>query len=232
MMTIMQRVDPHLSVAIVVSLLFHAALIVAAVFAWDASPPKVITSIKVGLNALVVTPPEQPTVTPKTAVFATEPVIQTAPETVREVAVPKPTPRPTEPQIVRRSATTAYITGDAIRSFIGTTEIHAPPTFSSESGLAEHYRRQWHQRVQRIGQLNYPAAASHLKLSGQLTLRVAINTDGSLASVGVLQSSGYDELDFAALNIVRQAAPFNPLPPNLPRTNSQFRFESTWEFRR
>ena len=45
--------------------------------------------------------------------------------------------------------------------------------------VAEQYRRQWHQRVQRIGQLNYPEAASKMSLSGQLTLKVAINTDGS-----------------------------------------------------
>ena len=92
-----------------------------------------------------------------------------------------------------------------LQAFIESTTDREPPSLGTEIDVAEQYRRQWHQRVQRIGQLNYPEAASKMKLTGQLTLNVAINTDGSLATVGIAQSSGHDELDFAALEIVRQS---------------------------
>ena len=105
-----------------------------------------------------------------------------------------------------------------------------PP--ESPEAISEQYKRQWHKRVQRIGQLNYPRSAIKDRLSGLLALRIAINANGSLASVGIEQSSGHRALDRAAVEIVRSAAPFSPLPPNMPRTDGEYRFTSTWEFRR
>ena len=119
-----------------------------------------------------------------------------------------------------------------VRSFIDSTLTLGVPTHEETSTIEEHYRRQWHKRVQRIGQLNYPASAIRQRISGRLTMNVAINSDGSLASVGILESSGHDALDFAALDIVKQTEPYDPLPPAMPRVNGEYRFQSTWEFRR
>ena len=162
-----------------------------------------------------------------------DPVLETVPD------IPKLAPVEAEP---RRTPAPVAITPtepppldldpDSLQAFIGSSTKLNPPSLTSEFDITEQYRARWHQRVQRIGQLNYPEAATKLKLTGQLTLTVAINSDGSLASVGIAQTSGYDELDVAALEIVRQSSPFEPLPPNLPRSNGRFQFESTWEFRR
>lgn len=120
----------------------------------------------------------------------------------------------------------------SIHQFLDST---ARETFESAvptTIVEERYKRQWHRRVQRIGQLNYPANVRRDGLSGLLTLEIAIATNGALAEVSVKQSSGYSTMDRAAVEIVRTAAPFEPLPPNLPRMNHEFRFLSTWEFQR
>ncbi|MBX3237743.1 MAG: energy transducer TonB [Nitrospiraceae bacterium] len=54
----------------------------------------------------------------------------------------------------------------------------------------------------------YPAAARIEKLEGRVVVRAVILADGQLASSDIAKSSGHDILDQAALEAVRQAAPF------------------------
>ena len=232
MRTIYARFDRSLWIALAISLALHAALLATGLFSWETHAPKVVSSIQVRLNTIAIAPPE-------TAISPSEsPTVEETIATIEQPAtIPpavdlEPASLPVEAAPSANSQFRVPLDPESIRSFVSAGEARDPTAFDSLSSVEEQYRRQWHQRVQRIGQLNYPTNASRLKLSGQLTLRVAINTDGSLASVGVAQSSGHDELDFAALDIVRQSAPFDPLPTNLPRTDGQFRFASTWEFRR
>ena len=227
------RVHGQLGVALAISVALHAVLLATLLLIQQSPAPKVISAINVRLSAAAAPAPQ-----PESSMVVEE---QLSEERLIETQVERPPiettaaelPR-TPPSAAVRPEVTRRVQLDAasLEAFINSTTDLRPPSLNGELSIAEMYRRQWHQRVQRIGQLNYPATASRMKLTGQLALRVAINTDGSLASVGIAQSSGHDELDFAALKIVRQASPFEPLPPNLPRTNDQFRFESTWEFRR
>ncbi len=85
-------------------------------------------------------------------------------------------------------------------------------TINAHKYQAAAYEKAWQDKVQRIGNLNYPEAAQNGKLSGSLELSVGINTDGSLYRVDVLRSSGHKELDEAAMNIVKLAAPYAKLP--------------------
>ena len=227
------RVDSQLGVALGVSLALHAVLFAALTLIEKPSTQRVISSINVRLSTTVTPTPQATSTISEEVAQLNDPVIETVrvlPKLEQVVAEP----RRTLPPVQARSQELREIKLDAasLQAFIGSTTKLPPPSLDTETDIAEQYRRQWHQRVQRIGQLNYPEAATRMKLTGQLTLNVAINTDGSLASVGIAQSSGYDELDFAAMEIVRQSSPFEPLPPNLPRSNGQFRFDSTWEFRR
>ena len=41
---------------------------------------------------------------------------------------------------------------------------------------------------------------------------MSIDANGSLAGVTLISSSGYADLDDGAINVVRAAAPFEPLP--------------------
>ncbi|MCY4128172.1 MAG: TonB family protein [Gammaproteobacteria bacterium] len=230
------RVDGQLGFALAVSAALHAVVLFAVLAVTQETPaPKVVSAINLRLSTSVTPAPQATIALPEEVVQISDPVIETVPETpVVEVEAVDEEPWRTSAPVIATPTETRPLKIDpaSLEAFVGSTTKLLPPSLDTEIDIAELYRRQWHQRVQRIGQLNYPEAATKMKLTGQLTLIVAINTDGSLASVGIVQSSGYDELDFAALEIVRQSSPFEPLPPNLPRSNGKFRFDSTWEFRR
>ena len=67
------------------------------------------------------------------------------------------------------------------------------------------YVESWRQKVERIGNMNYPEAAKAQKLYGQLRMTVSIKADGSLESVIIDQKSNYKVLDEAAKHIVELA---------------------------
>ncbi len=77
------------------------------------------------------------------------------------------------------------------------------------------YKEDWRKKVERIGNLNYPAQARQQQIYGSLRMLVSINRDGTLREVSVLESSGKPVLDQAALRIVRLAAPFAPFTGDL-----------------
>lgn len=91
------------------------------------------------------------------------------------------------------------------------------------------YVEDWRQKVERIGNLNYPEVARG-KLYGTLLLAVAIRNDGQLESVEVLRSSGHKELDEAAKRIVKLAAPFAVFPESIRRDTDIIEINRTWNF--
>ena len=74
------------------------------------------------------------------------------------------------------------------------------------------YLRSWVDRVQRVGNLNYPDEARRRRLAGELVISVAIRRDGSVERADIIRSSGIRLLDDAALRIARLAEPYPPLP--------------------
>ena len=70
----------------------------------------------------------------------------------------------------------------------------------------ESFRGLVHRRIQRS--LRYPSSAKRRGISGTPTVRFRIDEGGNLTSIALLKSSGYPELDEAALDAVRRAAPF------------------------
>jgi protein TonB len=90
------------------------------------------------------------------------------------------------------------------------------------------YMRGWSDRVQRVGNLNYPEEARRRGLHGDLLLTVGIDRDGSIHSIDVIRSSGQPLLDAAAERIVRLAAPFPPLPAEA--KVDQLYITRTWQF--
>jgi protein TonB len=92
------------------------------------------------------------------------------------------------------------------------------------------YMRQWINRVERIGNLNYPDQARREKLSGTLILDVVINADGELVKTDLRQSSGHQILDDAAKRIVQLAAPYSPFPPKLRKEADIIHITRSWEF--
>jgi protein TonB len=92
------------------------------------------------------------------------------------------------------------------------------------------YIEDWRIKVERIGNLNYPEEARRQQIYGKLQLSVSIRADGSLESVEVSRSSGQRILDAAAMRIVKLAAPYAPLPPDITRDTDILTIVRTWTF--
>lgn len=91
------------------------------------------------------------------------------------------------------------------------------------------YLRAWVDRVERIGNLNYPDEARRRRLAGQVVISVAIRRDGTVERAEVVDSSGQPLLDQAALRIVRLAEPYPPLPATTEDVDV-LHVTRTWQF--
>nr|MDA3869671.1 TonB family protein [Gammaproteobacteria bacterium] len=101
---------------------------------------------------------------------------------------------------------------------------------STKEFVPARYMREWINRVERIGNLNYPDQARRNQLSGTLILDVTINAKGELLNIDLRQSSGHKVLDDAARRIVNLAAPFSPFPDKLKQEADVLHITRSWEF--
>ena len=92
------------------------------------------------------------------------------------------------------------------------------------------YVESWRQKVERIGNMNYPEAARAQKLYGQLRMTVSIKADGSLEKVVIDQSSSSKLLDDAAIRIVELAAPYAVFPEDIKKDTDILEITRTWTF--
>ena len=92
------------------------------------------------------------------------------------------------------------------------------------------YIEDWRIKVERVGNLNYPEEVRLNKIHGSLMLSVSINADGSLENITISKSSGQPVLDAAAIRIVKLAAPFEPLPPEISKDTDILTISRTWTF--
>jgi protein TonB len=88
----------------------------------------------------------------------------------------------------------------------------------------------WKRRIERVGTINFPNAARRRSMSGNPVLEVSIRANGKLESVMVRRTSGHRELDEAAVNIVKLAAPFDPFPTAMRERYPLLRFAYEWQF--
>jgi periplasmic protein TonB len=92
------------------------------------------------------------------------------------------------------------------------------------------YLDAWRRKVERVGTINYPTVAKVNAKSASPVLEVAVNSSGVLEKAVIRTSSGYPELDQAAIEILKLASPFDPFPPELSREYRLLRFAYEWQF--
>ncbi len=92
------------------------------------------------------------------------------------------------------------------------------------------YLDAWRRKIEKIGNLNYPEKARQEKIFGSLSLKVSINTDGTVHEISILRSSGFKILDDSAIRIVRLAAPFAPLTKEMAIDTEIFEIVRVWQF--
>ncbi len=92
------------------------------------------------------------------------------------------------------------------------------------------YLDTWRRKIEKIGNQNYPEKAKQEKIYGNLTLKVAINQNGTINQVSIMKSSGKKLLDDAAIRIVRLAAPFKPLTEEMAKDTDILEIIRIWRF--
>ena len=174
--------------------------------------------------AAPVSPPKQ-----KPAAEARKP----APvKTVKPTPVPKTPPYPAMAGIVDTSARVAarrelsHIMQSVSADYPSEQRIDA----RTHSHAAAEYMRQWVEKVERIGNLNYPREARRQRLSGRLILEVALRPDGSVHSVNVLVPSPFSVLNEAAERIVKLAEPYAKIPKAVLQGRDLLVITRSWEF--
>ena len=85
---------------------------------------------------------------------------------------------------------------------------------TKEVKYASYFARIKHQ-IERVW--IYPLTAAQKGISGDLSLTFRISKDGNLMGVRLVEQSGHEILDVAALKAVKEAAPFYPFPKNIQR---------------
>lgn len=103
-------------------------------------------------------------------------------------------------------------------------------TASTKKAIEAGYLAAWVQRIESIGNLNYPAEARIKKIDGQLRMSVRLNAAGEILAVDITQSSGSSLLDEAAKRIVRLAQPFPEFPLEMREQADQVVIIRTWDF--
>lgn len=94
------------------------------------------------------------------------------------------------------------------------------------------YIEDWRLKIERIGTVNYPAAARDQRIYGSLQLTVTLRADGAVDSIEINRSSGHKVLDEAAVRIVRLGAPYAAFPADIARDTDVLSITRTWTFTR
>jgi len=137
-------------------------------------------------------------------------VIPAQPPTPAIVPVPPPSAPPSAPPSISESKAQPDQMPTQTADTAPTTAI--APTKQDYGWLSEAILR----RVEELKR--YPAAARIDRAEGRVVVKAVINEDGSVGDVEIFKSSGYPILDKAAIETIRQAAPFQLLHPlNRPR---------------
>lgn len=94
-----------------------------------------------------------------------------------------------------------------------------------------YYVNSWRRRIEDNGARNYPREAESCVDTCRLRLLVAINPNGTIHELRVLESSGRKVLDEAAIRIVRMSAPFPPFTEEMKKTTDILEIIRTWQFK-
>ncbi|WP_151776812.1 energy transducer TonB [Acinetobacter brisouii] len=91
------------------------------------------------------------------------------------------------------------------------------------------YLNKFREKVELYGNRYYPEQAKQQRWSGEVRLMVALNSEGGVRALHLLQSSGHAVLDEAAKDSVRRGAPFGRFDASM-KDISELRIVRTWRF--
>ena len=92
------------------------------------------------------------------------------------------------------------------------------------------YFEAWKKKVERMGSMNYPEAAKINNSFSNLVMKVTINSNGLVHNIAIIKSSGNEDLDIAAADIVRNGSPYAPFSEQMKREVDQVNITRIWKF--
>lgn len=92
------------------------------------------------------------------------------------------------------------------------------------------YLTRWRKHIETFGTKYYQSHIKKQPLSGELRILVSIGPKGELLEAAIRQSSGEPALDAMAMDILKKAAPFEPLPEEIRADTDVLEIIRTWKF--
>jgi protein TonB len=193
---------------------------------------------------VIIPVPEQPPVhTPEKKTSKTPdkssptPATQSKPPSQPRPARPQTPPTPpatltTETSLTERGLQMARLKSDYLQQSLrdDVTARSAVLTANTRYGPEAAYLNAWVNKVETIGNQNYPDEARRKNLNGRLMLEVQLDAWGKVLAIKVNRSSGYPILDTAAENIVRLGAPYAHFSLEMREKYDQITILRTWNF--
>ena len=100
----------------------------------------------------------------------------------------------------------------------------------TRESVAAPYLDKLQRRIETIGREYFRELGDLGDISGSPTLEVRIEASGQLSEVVIRQSSGSNVIDQAALDILRRASPFDPVPEEVREEYDRLVFMRKWVF--
>lgn len=110
-------------------------------------------------------------------------------------------------------------------------KIHRFTSVAALAAVDAQYQLHWQEKVESMGNDNYPKSAVAQGLQGDVTLMVSLYKNGSVKAIQLIKSSGSKLLDQSAISSVQLAAPFAAFPKELAAKADILEIFRTWQFR-
>lgn len=92
------------------------------------------------------------------------------------------------------------------------------------------YMQSWIERIEQVGNLNYPDEARRRGLAGELIVEVTLDPGGRVVDISIPRRSPHALLDESARRVVELAAPFPDVPEEVLEGKDQLVITRTWQF--
>jgi protein TonB len=209
--------------AIAISLLLHAVLLLQPGFDTVASSPASSQSLIALLQVRAEPQLKQPPVFPPTGHLHSEHTRHdthkpTAPELVREVssAAPAASMPQSAPEAVNSSAIVASSANSPTHNAVDASTTTAATSVGAGLDFAEGKKAYMFALAAEARRVKkYPALALAAGRTGEVVIHIEAAAGGAVQAPQLRQSSGFDDIDNAALSFVGIALKQTPLPDNL-----------------
>jgi len=202
-----------------------------------ARPAEAASPVASNFNAALVREVQHEAGGPPGATPAPDEVLQTQADAAQKAVPSQPEARPAEapgeaavPGATELASLIARLREQSL-AYARRPRVERMTSVSARAAEDADYLLGWTERIETVGNINYPEEARRRRLYGDLRLLVAVRPDGSVAEVRVLKSSGGPVLDAAAVRIVHMAAPFEAFPPAMHARTDLLEIIRTWRFR-